>query len=387
MRSLSSTPVLVRAWLLGALVATVATVSACGAEEPAGDAAGTWPAVARPLRPSETEIEGGSQAQRAALRDLLTRMGSTGIQRLVVERPNDEWKQVAEGSANLTITPVDRRDSQAQWEAAVLAGAFDERSRAEGLPELAAYNGPDGSSRVAGPRGGEGEPAARGPAPDVASLRESVRAAVSAQDADVTGFRVSVLNSRPVAAIDLRAEKPAEFLRRELPFILAALPRTLDGSYVGVRDEDGDRVLESGWFDAGHVAGGLLWVKPQLDSCSPIAHSEPALAEPPPACPFGGAQVFPAEGVQPTRTPDQVEEIARLGADGTEKVLSLAVDERPALCRTWGLDRCPGAGGRVMWLATLGPVDAWGRPAGPTPWLAIEDRSGRVVGQGASPAG
>jgi hypothetical protein len=387
MRSLSSTPVVVRVWLLGALVAALATASACGAAEPGGDAAGTWPAVERPLPPSETEIEGGSQAQRAALRDLLTRLGSTGILRLAIERSNDEWKQVAEGSVNLTITPVDQRDSQAQWEAAILAGAFDERSRAEGLPELAAYNGPDGSSRVAGLPGGEGEPTVRGAAPEVDSLRESVRAAVSAQDADITGFRVSVLNSRPVATIDLRTQKPAEFLRRQLPFILAALPRTLDGSYVGVRDEDDNRVLESGWFDAGHVAGGLLWVKPQLDSCSPIAHSEPALAEPPRACPFGGAQVLPAEGAKPTRTPEQVEGIARLGSDASEKVLSLAVDERPALCSTWGLDRCPGAGGRVMWLATLGPVDAWGRPAGPTRWLAIEDRSGRVVGEGASPAG
>ena len=375
-----------RLCFLGALVATVATASACGAARTHGDRSDALPSEKRPVRAADTEVEGGSQAQRAVLRALLSRMGSTGIERLVVERPDDEWKPVATGSVMLTVTPMDQHDTEAQWEAAILAGAFDERSRADGLPELGAYNGPGGESRVAALPADEVEPAVRGPAPDVETLRESVRAAVSSQGAAVTGFRVAVLNSRPIAALDLRAENPAEFLRQQLPFILAALPRTLDGSYVGVHDGNDDRVLESGWFDAGHVAGGLLWVQPQLDSCSPISHSELAVAEPPPACPFDGARVFPVEGVLPTRTPRQIESIVRLGADRAEKVLSLAVDRRPALCRTWKVDPCPGVGGRVIWLATLGPVDPDGRPTGTTRWLAIEDRSGRVVGQGSSPA-
>jgi hypothetical protein len=371
-----------------AAVAAMAALAACGGERQSGDASGAWPAIERPFAPNETAIEGGSQAQRAALRELLERMGSTGIVRLVVERPNDEWKPQPDGSVMLSVTPADQHDSEAQWEAAVLAGAFDERSRADGLPQLVAYNGPDGGSRIAGLPGEEGEPTARGPAPDVEALRESVRDAVTAHGARVTGFRVAVLNARPVAALGLQIDRPAEFLLQRLPFVLAALPRALGGTYVEVRNDQQERVLASGWFDAGHVAGGLLWVKPQLDSCSPIAHSQPALAEPPPACPFDGARVIAGEGVLPTHEPAAIESIARLGADPAEKVYSLAVDTRAALCRDWDLDPCPGVGGRLTWLATIARPDGAGEPLpGSSRWLAIDDVNSRVVGEGTTPEG
>jgi hypothetical protein len=372
-----------RVTLVGALVVAAATLAACGAERQAGDGSNEWPTVERPIAPNETTIEGGSQAQRTALRDLLGRMGSTGIVRLMVERPNDEWKPLTDGSVMLTITPADQHDSETQWEAAVLAGAFDERSRADGLPELVAYNGPDGGSRIAGLPREEGEPTSRDRAPGVDALRESLREAVTAQGARVTGFRVAVLNSRPVAAVGLQIDRPAEFLLQRLPFVLAALPPTLDGSYVEVRNDDDERVLASGWFDAGHVAGGLLWVKPQLDSCSPIAHSRPALAEPPPGCPFDGARVIVGEGVLPKRKPGAIESIARLGADPAEKVYSLAVDERSELCRNWKLDPCPSATRGLTWLATIARPAAGGdAEPGTSRWLAIDDATGRVVGEG-----
>ena len=377
MASLSSGLVLARVISVGGLLMAVATVTACGGAGSGEHPAGAFPSVERPIPPAETVIEGGSQAQRAALRDLLERLGSTGIRRLVVERPDDEWKPLTDSSVMLSITPTDERDSAAQWEAAVLAGAFDERSRVDGLPRLAAYNGPDGGSRVAQLPGQTADPSDRGHAPDVAALRAAIREAAGASGARIAGLRLAVLNSRPVAALDLRIDRPAEFLRQRLPFVLAQLPPTLDGSYVEVRNEEDERVLASGWFDAGSVAGGLLWVKSHLDSCSPVSYSEPVSAAPP-ACPFDGARVSVGPGVLPHRRPAGVEDIARLGADASEDVYSLAVDRRPALCRAWELEPCPGNGGRLTWLATIVRTDG----SGASRWLAIDDGTGEVVGEG-----
>ena len=81
---------------------------------------------------------------------------------------------------------------------------------------------------------------------------------------------------------------PAAFLKYRLRGFLAQL-HSINGlygdDYVGVVDTDGRFVWENG---RAHLPGtfvGSLWIRPDLDSCSPVVHSQPVTASQLPPCP------------------------------------------------------------------------------------------------------
>jgi hypothetical protein len=275
---------------LAAALAAAAVCAACGGTLPESKAPAPASPVATPRAvwtplAEYPPIVGGTPRQRAELRLILAGLGAAGIQRVAI-RPPGVWKPFRPGDVKLVITLGDPIDVRAQWKAYMLGGAFYERLLELGGPRLVAIEVVgEGGSRIAGLKPSDDQQSG---VPtdglDPGDLENQVRAA--AEVADATVESLEALTPLGVAfAVTLRVDDPAAFLKnRTLPF-LDSLPDRglqLDGSFVEVLDTDGKRV----WFVANASRGrvGMLWTRPDLEGCNPIAHSSPVGGEIPP-CP------------------------------------------------------------------------------------------------------
>jgi hypothetical protein len=99
-------------------------------------------------------------------------------------------------------------------------------------------------------------------------------------------LEVAVLATRGkqhVPVVTLEAPDPASYMKHDLRGFLDAIgyfePDAL--AFVELHDEDGRIAWSAGRFPN----GGMVHPRPDLDQCSPILHSQPALVEPPPPCP------------------------------------------------------------------------------------------------------
>jgi hypothetical protein len=99
-------------------------------------------------------------------------------------------------------------------------------------------------------------------------------------------YRASSGKSAP--AVVLSVSDPAGFLKYRLRGFLSRL-HSLNGlygdDYVGVVDAEGTFVWENGRAHLPGTFAGSLWIRPDLDSCSPVSHGQPVTASPPPPCP------------------------------------------------------------------------------------------------------
>ena len=123
------------------------------------------------------------------------------------------------------------------------------------------------------------------PAPgEVAKLSQAARRA-QAQLIGLRFYRARSGSSAP--AIVLAVFDPAAFLKYRLRGFLAQL-HSINGlygdDYVGVVDRDGRFVWENGRAHLPGTFAGSLWIRPDLDSCSPVEHSQPVTASQPPPC-------------------------------------------------------------------------------------------------------
>jgi hypothetical protein len=87
-------------------------------------------------------------------------------------------------------------------------------------------------------------------------------------------------------SVTLRVANPAGFLKNKLWHLLEAYNRdrnSYEGYYLGIVDGGGRDVLETG--TSTRVQGGSYWVRPDLDSCSPIQHGGTPFGRQPPPCP------------------------------------------------------------------------------------------------------
>ena len=120
---------------------------------------------------------------------------------------------------------------------------------------------------------------------EVASLTQAARRA-HAHLIGLRFYRASSGKSAP--AIVLAVSDPAGFLKYRLRGFLSRL-HSLNGlygdDYVGVVDAEGTFVWENGRAHLPGTFAGSLWIRPDLDSCSPDAHGQPVTASPPPPCP------------------------------------------------------------------------------------------------------
>jgi hypothetical protein len=120
---------------------------------------------------------------------------------------------------------------------------------------------------------------------EVANLTRAARRA-HAQLIGLRFYRATSGKSAP--AIVLAVGDPAGFLKYRLRGFLAQL-HSINGlygdDYVGVVDASGRFVWENGRVHLPGTFAGSLWIRPDLDSCSPVVHSQPVTASQPPPCP------------------------------------------------------------------------------------------------------
>lgn len=120
---------------------------------------------------------------------------------------------------------------------------------------------------------------------EAADLTQAARRA----RAHLIGLRFYRASSgKPAPAIVLAVGDPAAFLKYRLRGFLAQL-HSINGlygdDYVGVVDAIGRFVWENGRTHLPGTFAGSLWILPDLDSCSPVVHSQFVTASQPPPCP------------------------------------------------------------------------------------------------------
>ncbi len=327
-------------------------------------------AFERPVAPDATAITGGSPAERSELRDVLRVLGGTGIGALDISPAGTEWTPHPDDAVILSYTAG--TDDEADWEGNLVGGAFAARSRASGLPRVIAIQGSSGGSRL----GDEAPPASD--SSSAADIRAAVEEATSRQGAEVTGLKVLELDGRPVVRLSIQVDDPARFLLEGLSVVLAAIPQTAAGRYLQVVDGSGQLALRSGGVSYGESMG-MGWNRPDLDSCTPFIHSEPAGYQAAP-CPVDGPHVSALPGTSPTKSAAEVESIVAGEARRGETVMGLEVGPAASLCTAWRMASCPSTAPTV-WLAELrqDPDTSSGR------WVMVDDADGQVVGRGELP--
>jgi hypothetical protein len=235
-----------------------------------------------------TPVTGGSPEQQQTVRAILAGLRAPSFARIVIQRASPKDRGLPEGSVELRIDggPAARTSIRRQWEELLVAGAFEERSLATGLPPVVGYR--LDTARV--PRSGAStrRPVARGhvPPPGAAkALSELAYARVRRAGARLDGL--DVLHPLGLAlTIRLHVRSAGPFLERRLPEIIGALPgfrAGLDGFYVGVFDDHG---LAAVITEARSSSGvrGPQWVRPELRGCLPWL-PRIDLGRPLPACP------------------------------------------------------------------------------------------------------
>ncbi len=270
--------------LVAPAVALLLIMSGCGAATPSS---GNEPTTIH-LRPSDvtTKIVGASPAQKEILLQALSGVGDRRIETITIEEPEPGW----EGDVALRFSPraeaVD--EMRTSWEAWLVANAFAVRSRELGLQSVAYVALPGEASAI-----GEAthEMAGRGTAAKVKAFVR--RLEVESKRADANVQQIEVLHPLDYAvAATLQVSDPAEFLERRAPRLFERLgepPGDFDLRFV---DSKGAGVSEN-WHAA---SGGAVWVRKDLDGCSPYLVSRPIGYTPPP-CPADG----PASRQSPSR--------------------------------------------------------------------------------------
>jgi hypothetical protein len=221
----------------------------------------------------KTQIVGASPQQKEILLASLSGVGDRRIQTITVAKADPEWG-VPDG-VGLKFTP--RReaadDMRTSWEAFLIGDAFARRSRELGLPKVAYVSAPNVGASAIGEAAG-------------ASKEEEIKAFATRlrEEADRAGAKVREIEMlKPdgyAIAATLQVSDPAEFLDQRAPDLLQRLdvpPRDYD---LRIVDSNGDRVSEN-WNAAN---GGSVWVRGDLEGCSPYIVSQPISYEPPP-CP------------------------------------------------------------------------------------------------------
>jgi hypothetical protein len=225
-----------------------------------------------------TPITGGSPAQRALLREVVSGFGPTRSRRFALAPLAGHWNVPTPGAVSLTAYG---KGSRPEWESWVLTGAFNVRARERGVPPIAVA----GSGDVASNAGGVGTGPPRATAGGAAQLATRIERAADRFDVEIVRATVH----RPyglAASVVVRPDDPAAFLRHRVLAFTAAIGdrfESLDGLYLLVLDTRNSRVLLS--MNGSRLSIGGVAVRPDLEACSPFLHRSSTSAPAPPPCP------------------------------------------------------------------------------------------------------
>ena len=225
-----------------------------------------------PPKDVSTQIVGASAQQRELLLAALSGIGDRRIEKITIAKADAGWGVPDGIGLEFTPRPGAADDLRMSWEAELVGDAFAQRSRELGLAPVAYVSVP-GSSSALGDRGRlTTEKEAREFVDRLES--ESHRAGAKVREVEL----LKPLGYAVAATVGI--SDPAEFLDRRAPDMLKRLgepPRDFDLRFV---DSNGGLVSEN-WHGG---SGGAVWVRKDLEGCSPYAFSRPVMLEPP-QCP------------------------------------------------------------------------------------------------------
>lgn len=262
--------------LLLLALAVTPSLTACG---PARESSASGKPTVVYVSPSDvtTKIVGATPRQEEILRASLSGIGDDRIETVTIEEPEPGWGS-SPGDVAVRFSPRKQaaHDMRTAWEAWLIADAFAVRSHELGLPSVA-YMAYPGEASVIGEAAYE--MARRGTKAKVDAFVRLVE--VESKRADAQLQEIKVLRPLDFAlAITLQVADPAEFLERRAPKFFERLgepPGDFDLRFV---DSQENRIAEN-WHA---LSTGSVWVRQDLDGCSPYLVSRSTLYKPPP-CP------------------------------------------------------------------------------------------------------
>lgn len=217
-----------------------------------------------------TKIVGATPKQGSILREILAGLGENVIEQVRVSPAGRDWTPIHPNSIVLHIdfTKADQ-NARGFWEAALLAQAFDRRSRALNLQPVAGYESPGEGYGLQDP--GEQERPSRKP---ITAEELTSKAAAAAKKSGAKLVELRLVRPQHLAlAITVEANNPADYLRHHLSTMLDAIPspsdREYDGLYVLVVDHKGKFVWVSAGSVSDNISGGGGGVRPDLAGCDP----------------------------------------------------------------------------------------------------------------------
>jgi hypothetical protein len=255
-------------------VALALLVAACGPVRESSPSAEPT-SVSVPPGKVTTQIVGASPKQEEILLESLSGVGDRRIETITVAKA--DWGNHDGVGVAFTARPAAVKDMRTSWEATMIADAFAVRSRELGLPSVSYYGLPGFGTIALGDPGSART--RRGTAEKVKAF--AGRLEEEAERAGAKVREIEVLKPLGYAlAVTLEVPDPAAFLdHRALDFFerLGEPPGDFD---LRIVDSAGARVSEN--WSAG--SSGSVWVRRDLDGCSPYLVSRPVGYTPPP-CP------------------------------------------------------------------------------------------------------
>jgi len=215
---------------------------------------------------TSTTIVGGSAAQRAVLRQILTRLGPTRIPEIRIVRTVDGVR-----------LRTGARATRPTWETLVVGGAFLDRSADLGLPPLLEVDAGQAGWPTSN-TGGARPP--RATASSAAAARSRMLHFAVASGAQVAELTVSKPGALAIA-LRLQVNDAAAFLHHQLrDLVLHAREHEAryEGLYIEVDDAQG-----SAWANGEARLGGIEHVRQSLRGCDPFPPPGPHTPTPP--CP------------------------------------------------------------------------------------------------------
>ena len=228
-------------------------------------------------------IVSGTPAQRHLARLTAHRVGGVTLSRVVFRSPTRALRNVH--GVELVVSSRGKDTVRSEWEQQLYVGAYlglmarwpkaavaaVATAHTEGAVEQAStflrpyevFGSNPSSSKVA-------------------LFRQRLVAAATRANARVIELRTSAMPARAIA-LTVRVSDPAVFLKHRAKSLLSLLnfpSIPLLGYYLGAVDSSGQLF----WATSQLPGTGATYAIRSLDSCNPVAHSEPSLFQPPP-CP------------------------------------------------------------------------------------------------------
>jgi hypothetical protein len=255
------------------MLAATVVVAALAGGAVAARAATTGAAASKTIWPAThlTAISGGTASQQALLREIVSAMHPTVIEKIeITGNGNNVALHFAAPSAKL---------SPAFWQEGIVAAAFRDRANAAGENLIISIFGGDANGVLLNSHG-PATPLPSAQPGDAAATRQLFEKAAAKTGVSFDELGIHQPDGVAVVAT-FKSDAPASFLVHQMPTFIAALGdhSNLDGTYISLVDGSGQTVWETSSDD--RIGEGSVGSRPDLAGCSPVSNWGPT----PPPCP------------------------------------------------------------------------------------------------------